>query len=232
LSRAEPNYKMRVIILAAGQGFLLDGMVKCLVRAPHDGRKLLEKVQEAFAGHQITVVVGYRAVAVMQEFPKLDYVYNPDWASTNNSHSLGLALNDEPCYVLSSDLVFERSLVHELDAAGPNLVLVERRENRILTSVNCALEKDRVRELYVGPLRAPNDPEAVGVFKISDRTLLRQWRRNCMKHGNLFVGQNLCLSATEFDVPAHDVGSHLFYEINHPADYLRALRRYRASVVE
>jgi len=83
---------MRAIILAAGEGFLLDGMVKCLVRAPHDGRPLLERMIDGFARHQITVVVGYRAVDVMQQYPDLDYVYNADWATTNNSYSLGLAL--------------------------------------------------------------------------------------------------------------------------------------------
>jgi len=220
---------MRVIILAAGQGFLLDGMVKCLVRAPHDSRPLLEKAIEAFAGHKITVVVGYRAVSIMEAFPDLDYVYNADWGTSNNSLSLGLALNDEPSYVLSSDLVFERGLIEELDAAGPNIVLTERRENRILSSINCATDGGSVREFYVGPLRTPVDPEAVGLFKISDRTLLRQWKRNCLKHGNLFVGQNLPVTSGEVDVHAHDLGSHLFYEINNPADYLRALRVHRGT---
>jgi choline kinase len=220
---------VRVIILAAGQGFLLDGMVKCLVRAPHDSRPLLEKAIEAFAGHKITVVVGYRAVSIMEVFPELDYVYNPDWGTSNNSLSLGLALNDEPTYVLSSDLVFERDIVEELEAAGPNLVLTERRENRILSSINCATDGASVREFYVGPLRTPADPEAVGMFKISDRTLLRQWKRNCLKHGNLFVGQNLPVGSGEVDVRTHDLGSHLFYEINNPADYLRALRVYRGA---
>jgi len=60
-------------------GFLLDGMVKCLIKAPHDSRPLLARAIEAFAGHRITVVVGYRAVAVMETYPDLDYVYNPDW---------------------------------------------------------------------------------------------------------------------------------------------------------
>lgn len=219
---------MRVIILAAGQGFLLDGMVKCLVRAPHDGRPLLEKAIESFSNHKITVVVGYRAVSVMEAYPDLDYIYNPDWATSNNSHSLGLALDDEPSYVLSSDLVFDPSLVRELDDAGPNLALTECRENRILTSVNCATERGKIREFYVGPLRTPTDPEAIGLFKISDRTLLRQWKRNCLKHGSLFVGQNLPVGTGEADVEAHDVGNHLFYEINHPTDYLRALRANRA----
>jgi choline kinase len=218
---------MRVIVLAAGQGFGLDGMVKCLVRAPHDGRRLLERVQDAFRGHRITVVVGYRAVEVMEAFPDLDYVLNPDWATTNNSYSLGLALDDQPCYVLSSDLVFEPALVRDLDAAAPDLVLTERRENRILTSVHCALEGDQVRSLYVGPLRTPVDPEAIGLFKISNRRLLSAWRRNCLKHGNLFVGQNLPVGESDTAVVSHDLGKHLFYEINSPVDYLRALQTHR-----
>lgn len=222
---------MRVIILAAGQGFLLDGMVKCLIKAPHDGRPLLERMVENFQPHDLTVVVGYRAVDVMQRYPELNYVYNPDWATTNNSYSLGLALTEDPTYVLSSDLVFDADLVSELDAAPDNLVLTARCENRNPTSINCALNGSQVREFYVGPLRSPADPEAMGVYKISDRHLLRQWKRNCLKHSNLFVGQNLPLAAELPAVHAHDVADHLFYEINSPADYLRALRSQRAPAL-
>lgn len=220
---------MRVIVLAAGQGYGLDGMVKCLVRAPHDGRTLLERVVRAFPSHPITVVVGYRAVAIMEAFPELHFVLNRDWATTNNSYSLGLALTEEPCYVLSSDLVFEPALVEELEKAPPDLVLTERRENRILSSVHCALDGSRVRELYVGPLRTASDPEAIGVFKISDPALLAGWRRNCLRHTNLFVGQNLPVAVGRAPVESHDLGSHLFYEINDPVDYLRALEAHRSE---
>ena len=220
---------MRVILLAAGQGFALDGMVKCLVRAPHDGRPLLERVVESFSHHTITVVVGYRAVAVMEAYPDLDYVYNPDWATTNNSHSLSLALNDEPTYVLSSDLVFEPELIAELDEAPSDLILSEVRENRIPTSVNCRAEGDVAKELYVGPVRSPADPEAIGLFKVSDRSSLRTWRRNCVKQGNLFIGQNLPVGEGAAPVWVHPVGQHLFYEINTPVDYLRGLRAHRRA---
>jgi choline kinase len=218
---------MHVIILAAGQGFLLDGMVKCLVRAPDDGRTLLERAVSAFDGHKITVVVGYRAVAVMEAFPHLAYVYNPDWATTNNSHSLGIALTEEPAYVLSSDLVFDPALIKAMDQAGPNLVLTELRENRVLTSVNCAQESGCVRELYVGPLRVASDPEAIGIFKISDRRLLQQWKRNCLKHGNLFVGQNLPVATSGVEVCPFALGQRAFYEINTPEDYLRVLQAHQ-----
>ncbi len=219
---------MRVIILAAGQGFGLDGMVKSLVRAPHDGRRLLERMVDAFKAHEITVVVGYRAVAIMEAFPELNYVYNADWATTNNSYSLGLALNEQPCYVVSTDLVFEPALVAELDCAAPNLAVTRCHENRIPTSVQCLLDGNRIVEFYVGPLRHPGDPEAIGMFKISDPALLRAWRRNCLKHGNYFAAQNLPVGEIA-PIVAHDVGQHPFYEINNPVDYLRALRARRSA---
>lgn len=215
---------MRAIVLAAGQGYQLDGLNKCLVKDPADGRTLIEKVVFAFPAARITVVVGYRAVAIMQAQPRLDYVYNKDWAVTNNSYSLALALtSEEPCYVLSSDLVFEPALIRALEAGPPNAVLTERRENRVLSAVNCAVDGSRVTELYQGPLRSVSDPEAIGIYKISDPRLLRGWRQNCVQHGNLFVGQNLPVHGDYPQVETFDLGRHRFHEINTPLDYLRLL---------
>ena len=220
---------MRVIVLAAGQGFQLDGLCKCLIRNPSDGLTILQKVIAAFPGRQITVVVGYKAVAIMERYPDLDYIYNGNWPVTHNSYSLGLALTDEPCYVLSSDQIIEPPLIQEMDAAGPNIVLTHRTENRILTSLNCELQSHRIKETYVGPLRQPEDPEALGVFKISDPTLLRDWKRNCLSHGNIFAGQNLPLGDKYEPILSFDRGDHFFFEINTPQDYLRLLDSYRRA---
>lgn len=215
---------MRAIVLAAGQGYQLDGLNKCLIKDPVDGRTILEKVMLAFPAARITVVVGYRAVAIMQAQPRLDYVYNKDWAVSNNSYSLALALtSEEPCYVLSSDLLFEPALIRALEAGPANAVLTERRENRVLSAVNCAVEGSRVTELYQGPLRKVSDPEAIGIYKISDPRLVRAWRQNCLQHGNLFVGQNLPVHGDYPEVETFDLGQHRFREINTPLDYLRLL---------
>lgn len=219
---------MRVIVLAAGQGYQLDGLNKCLIRDPFDGRTLLEKVIRAFPDCEITVVVGYRAVAIMQAQPRLRYVHNRDWAVTNNSYSLALALDsDEPCWVLSSDLLFEPELVGDMRAGPPNAVLTQVRENRVLSAVNCAVSGTRVTELYQGPLRQVSDPEAIGIYKIGDPRLVRAWRQNCLKHGNLFVGQNLPVHGDYPPIEIFDVGRHRFWEINTPLDYLRLLSEAR-----
>jgi choline kinase len=215
---------VRVIVLAAGQGYQLDGLNKCLIKDPTDGRSILEKVVLAFPGFDVTVVVGYRAVAIMQAHPRLNYVYNKDWAVTNNSYSLALALtSDDPCYVLSSDLVFEPALIRAMQSGPDNAVLSECRENRVLSAVNCTVEGTRITELYQGPLRKVTDPEAIGIYKISDARLVRAWRQNCLQHGNLFVGQNLPVHGDYPAVEAFDLGQHRFREINTPLDYLRLL---------
>lgn len=214
----------RAIILAAGQGFQLDGMNKALIRHPGTGKTILDHAIDAFAGKAITVVVGFRAIQIMETYPRLDYVINSDWALTNNAMSLGLALTDEPCYVVSGDIFFDRDLIQELDAAPENLVLTDNRENRSLTAIHCITDDNkRVVETYQGPVRDILHPEAIGLFKISDSGALQEWRKLCIRHGNLFAGQTLpCGRAA---IESYPLGEHMFEEINTPADYLRLVQK-------
>ena len=216
----------QAIILAAGRGHQVDGMAKVLIRHPRTGKSILEHAVEAFSGKRIVVVVGYRAIHVMESAPHLNYVVNHDWALTSNAMSLGLALEDEPTYVVSGDIFFGRELVDHLDGLGPNLALTEARENRALSAVHCILRDDQsVAETYQGPIRSIAHPEAVGLFKISDPDLLRRWKRVCTAHGNLFVGQTLPCDGAPISSTA--VGDFEFSEINTPVDYLRFLERCR-----
>jgi choline kinase len=214
----------QAIILAAGRGNQLDGMSKVLIKHPRTGLSILAHAVNALAGKRVIVVVGFRAVQVMESAPQLEYVVNHDWSLTNNAMSLGLALNDEPTYVVSGDIFFERELIQRLDTEGPNLVLSDARENRTLAAVHCVLREDRsIAETYQGPIRDANHPEAIGLFKISDPELLRRWKRRCIAHGNLFVGQTLpCDGAPILATPR---GEAEFHEINTPTDYLRLKER-------
>lgn len=216
----------QAIILAAGRGHQVDGMAKVLIRHPATGRTILEHAVAAFAGKRIVVVVGFRAVQIMESAPLLCYVINHAWSLTNNAMSLGLALTEEPTYVVSGDIFFDRDLVEHLDAAGPDVALTENRENRALSAIHCALRDDgSVSETYQGPVRDLAHPEAIGLFKVSDRETLRRWKRLCTAHGNLFVGQTLpCDGARIMPVSR---GDFAFHEINTPTDYLRLLERSR-----
>lgn len=217
----------RVVILAAGKSLQLDGISKALIRHPGTGRTVLDYAVEAFAGKRITVVVGFRAIHIMQSYPTLHYVHNPDWALTNNAMSLGLALGDQPTYVISGDIFIERALVERLDRDVPDLALTSDREKRSLSAIHCVTDRERrIVETYQGPVRDMAHPESVGLFKISSPSLLRTWQRRCVQHANLFAGQLLpCQEEPVASVPLRD---ELFHEVNTPCDYLELLEACRA----
>lgn len=216
----------KAIILAAGRGNQADGIAKALIRHPVTGKSILDHAIEAFAGKKIVVVAGFRAIQLMEAHPEVDYVLNHDWAITNNAMSLALALDDEPSFVVSGDIFFERSLIERLDAEPSDLVLTENRENRALSAVHCKLRADgTVSNTYQGPVQDMAHPEAIGLFKISSPKILAAWKRLCTRHGNLFVGQ--VLPCDEEPVHAVDRAQAMFDEINTPVDYLQLIERTR-----
>jgi choline kinase len=214
------------IILAAGQGFQLDGMCKIMLRHPVTGKTILQTAIEAFEEQEITVVVGYKATEIMQEYPQLNYVINPDWAASSNALSLGLALSNQPTYVVSGDIFLTRDLISELDRSAPDLVLCEARENRTLTAVHCVFDaEDNLTETYHGPVRSHTHPEAIGLFKASTPALLTRWKKQCLKHSNLFVGETLPCGVA--NIRRHDLGEHMFHELNTHVDYLNLMQELK-----
>jgi choline kinase len=221
-------FPRRVVVLAAGQSLQLDGFLKVLTRHPVSGRTILDSMVDAFAGKEVVVVVGYRAIEVMQTHPRLGYVLNPDWALTSNAMSLGLALTDEPTYVVSGDLFLDRALIERLDRAPQDLALTRRNENRIPSAIHCVIdEAGDIEDLYQGPLRSPDHPEAAGIYKVSSREALRAWKRRCIQHANLFAGQ--LLPHRTAPIRSVDIGQDELFEINTPVDYLNLVARTRGG---
>lgn len=222
------------IVLAAGKSQQLDGISKALIRHPATGGTVLDHAIDAFAGCRITVVVGFRAIHIMQNYPQLHFVHNPDWALTNNAGSLGLALADidnEPCYVMSGDIFVEPRLVQRLHEAAPDLALTSPRERRTLSAVHCVTDEHRrITETYQGPVRQMSHPESVGIFKLSTPALLRAWQRRCTEHANLFAGQLLPCGDEAAPIDAETLRPHeLCFEVNTPTDYLQLIEQSRGE---
>jgi hypothetical protein len=215
---------MRLIVLAAGDSFELDGFPKPLIRHPRDGATILDRYLELFPVDAVTVVVGFRAMEIMNAYPQLDYVYNRKWRATSNSYSLGLALSEEPCFVVSGDYFVGSSTIALFDDVADG-ALVDRRENRRPTSLNCRVEDGCVAGVYPGRA-ALGDPELLGIFKVSNPALLSAWKRACRDAGNLFVGQNLPVQETR-GLRAIERGDAEFVEINDALDYIALQQHVR-----
>ena len=210
---------MKLIVLAAGDSFAIDGYNKLMIRDPISRKTILELYQEIFDVDQIEIVVGYKAVELMNHYPQFTYHYNVKWQTTGNAFSLSLALSDEPCYVISSDFILDPRVIDYIKR-DDNFAVVRYLENRNLAALNASVEGDILRGVYRGRSQN-NDPELTGLFKISDPDILVEWKSACLQEPESFAGE--CLPLTKYAIPAQAVPPELLTEINVPEDYINLI---------
>lgn len=106
---------VQIVILAAGMGSRLGRSLPKPLTALADGRSIMQQqhdnIRAAFGSSaRITTVVGYRAEAIVDAFPAVDYVYNDRYDQTNTSKSLLRALAKSPrggVLWMNGDVVFD-----------------------------------------------------------------------------------------------------------------------------
>lgn len=216
------NKSKRLIILAAGQGFKVHGLNKLFIKDPKNQETLIEKYSRLFKDYEITVVLGHKALHVMQEYPHLNYVYNDQWRITGNSYSLSLALDDRPTIVTSSDLIFDEEMLNLIESSPDNSVFVFQSENKGYNTVRCKSEEGIIKDMFFGE-DFSNEPETTGIFKISNPDILREWKKRCLNNKNVFAGINLPLE--NFEINIIDIKDIFFHEINTPLDYINLIEK-------
>jgi choline kinase len=138
----------KCVVLAAGASTrlrpLTNAMPKCLLNV--GGKTILERIigNILAAGiREIALVVGYRSEMirefVKQHFPKqrMRFIFNPDYASTNNAYSLSLARRflegrngeiGQRLLLLDSDILFSNKLLPQF--------LREEAQNKIAVRIS------------------------------------------------------------------------------------------------
>lgn len=116
-----------VLLLAAGTGSRLRPLTqnapKCLTEV--GGRPILERLIHNLRTQgiqRLVVVLGHQGDKIREFLDRkaddmqVDYVFNPDYKTTNNLYSLWLARQQikEPFLLVESDLVFEASMLDDM----------------------------------------------------------------------------------------------------------------------
>lgn len=121
---------MRVVILGAGVGQRLgSSMPKPLARLATGQTILdmqLERIAQVSSLEKVILVVGYKKEVLMDRYPGLMYVYNPDFAYENTAKSLLRAVRklDEDLLWMNGDVVFDREILPRLLQTTGNGIVV------------------------------------------------------------------------------------------------------------
>nr|WP_295869676.1 aminotransferase class I/II-fold pyridoxal phosphate-dependent enzyme [uncultured Chitinophaga sp.] len=129
---------MQAVILSAGLGSRMGVAgeqshgIKTMTSI--NGKPLLEKTLENLSAYGITkvvIVVGYKAGYIQDYFGEsfkdihITYCLNNDYQSKNNIYSLWLCrqyLCEEDSFIIEGDVVFEPSILANMDHAGSNVI--------------------------------------------------------------------------------------------------------------
>lgn len=123
---------MKTIILAAGKGSRLGeaDVPKPLTKLAN-GKSILELQLDHLKGtvslNEVIAIVGFHKEQIMENFPDLLYVYNPDYEKENTAKSLLRALkkiHNEDVLWLNGDVVFHPSIPAKLISFERSCMLV------------------------------------------------------------------------------------------------------------
>lgn len=185
---------MQALMLAAGMGRRLgkytEECTKCMIEV--GGRTLLERAVEALqcAGiHKFVMVVGWEHERLIRYIQRnisgmeFEFIYNFDYAQTNNIYSLYLArekLAQDDTILLESDLVFDSRLIRRMvETPEENLVAVAKYEQWMDGTVTI-LSPDGIVQEFIEKKdfqyqSAENYYKTVNIYKFSKEFSRRQY---------------------------------------------------------
>jgi choline kinase len=169
---------MKIIILAAGIGSRLGNPFPKPLTPLKDGNSIMQRqlknITKYFDINDVTTVVGFKKNLIMENFPEVNYVYNPFFDRTNTSKSLLQALKKHrgtSILWFNGDVVFDEKLL--------SLLIDDIESNHSFISVNTQSVADEevkytLKDGYVDALskQVVNGlGEAVGINFISSNDL-------------------------------------------------------------
>lgn len=219
---------MKVVILAAGKGSRLgQGNLPKPLTVLSSGLSILgtqiENIRQHISLNQVIIIVGYHKEEIMEEFPDLLYVYNPDFSKENTSKSLLRALEkcDEDVLWMNGDVVFHTSIL--------SAVLEKSRTSMVVNVGRVGEEEVKYRQDQTGKILevskkvAHPQGEALGINFVTRKDLdkFRDQLKLCQPQDYFERAIESCIEEG-MEVWAVPVGAELCAEIDFPEDLERA----------
>jgi choline kinase len=223
------------IVLVAGMSTrirsLTQGLPKSFLKVGDES--LIERTLRLLRGagvETITLVTGFEADVFRDAFPECNFVHNPDFATTNTSVSLSLALNarkdnnvadDKTVMVVNGDVYYAEGILQDMLAKSEHTLAAVKRHDLSEEEVKVIVEGDRIKRIGKHLDDRFAYGEAFGIYQLNPRfqRYMRQ-ELNVMGNRKIFYEEAMDrLLGGGHDVRLHDVGDAIVQEIDFVEDY-------------
>lgn len=222
---------MKIIILAAGIGSRLGNPFPKPLTPLKDGKSIMQRqidnITTYFDINDITTVIGFKKNLIMEQFPDVNYVYNPFFDTTNTSKSLLRAMRKHrgnSILWFNGDVVFDVQLL--------SLLIEKINNNQSFVSVNTlSVAEEEVKytlkDGYVDKLskKVKNGlGEAVGINFISsdDLDVFIQQLEKCDDQDYFEKGLEMAISEDGLKLEAIDISAYNCIEVDFKEDLKNA----------
>lgn len=181
----------------------------------------------------ITLVTGFEAETFTSAFPECNFVHNPDFATTNTSVSLSLALNarkggkERPVMVVNGDVYYEEGILEAMLERREHTLAAVKRHDLCEEEVKVFVDGERITRIGKHLDDRQSYGEAFGIYLLNARfvTYMRQ-ELNVMGNRRIFYEEAMDrLLGGGHDIRLHDVGDAIVQEIDFVEDYERLCER-------
>ena len=222
---------MKIIILAAGIGSRLGNPFPKPLTHLKNGKSIMQRQMDSittyFDINDITTVVGFKKNLIMEQFPEVNYVYNPFFDTTNTSKSLLRALKKHrgnSILWFNGDVVFDPQLV--------SLLQNEMNNNQSFVSVNTQSVSDEevkytIKDGFVESLSKEVKNglgEAVGINFIAakDLDVFINQLENCDDNDYFEKGLEMAIAINQLQLKVVDISAYNCIEVDFKEDLLNA----------
>jgi len=223
---------MKVIILAAGKGSRFEDHPgpKTLLSLANGMTVLgqqLENIAQYIHLDHVMIVVGYQKEQIQERYSNLNFVENPNYATTNTSKSLLLALDQiekDDVLWLNGDVVFHPSVLHRLVAFDKTAMVVNTdqvEEEEIKYMTDGVGRITQISKTFPDPEQAKGEALGINLFKADHIEALKKHLEKCAPDDYFEQGVQNCIDdgIEVLTVPVENTSA---VEIDFPEDLDKA----------
>jgi len=219
---------MKIIILAAGIGSRLGNPYpKPLTRLKSGVQIMQQQVEnlvQYFDKNDIMVVVGFKKDLIMEEYPDLSFIYNPEFDRTNTSKSLLRALykcKNEDVLWLNGDVVFDSEIL--------KLLMSYISDSKSFVAVNNSVVGDEevkytidksgfINEISKTVLNAPGEAVGINFIAKNDQESFIKSLEICKDQDYFERGLEYSISNDKIRITPVDISAYNCIEVDFKED--------------